>query len=133
MFLGTATGLGEPIHFLVTIERDGIFTSSDPTDFGVGGIGGFDSDQRGTWGQTGTQHITARSLFFNHDSATGELVAVARNTWVVDFSSGFTDGTGSITWEVFAPFQVLDPLNPNTEEEPLGGTVVLGVTLKRFE
>ena len=132
-FLGTATGLGEPIHFLVTLERDGIFTASDTTDFGVGGIGGFDSNQHGTWGKTGAWQITARSLFFNHDSATGELVAVARNTSVVDFNSSFTDGTGSITVEVFAPFQVLDPLNPNTEEEPLGGAVVVEVTLKRLE
>jgi hypothetical protein len=132
VFLGTATGLGEPIHFLVTLERDGIFTSSDSTDFGVGGIGGFDSDQHGTWGQTGEQQITALSLFFNHDTATGELVAVARNTSIVDFDTSFTDGTGSITVEVFAPFQVLDPLDPNTEEDPLGGVVVVDVTLKRL-
>ena len=61
-----------------------------------------------------------------------EAEAVILCTGFTQFDSSFTDGTGSITMEVFAPFQVLDPLNPNTEEDPLGGVVVVEVTLKRL-
>lgn len=112
MVAGSYLGDADGITFIATLMADGTFIQTDATDFGQGDLlaNGFNSPQHGAWTRTGPRETTVTHLQIAYDS-NGALTGIVRISATGTWDENFEEGSGTYTFEVFAPDQ--DPLDPN--------------------
>jgi hypothetical protein len=115
---------GETGTTMTTFSADGTGVSSSGSMFaGLTGEPGiaFQGPYHSVWERTGRREITWRHMFYGYNNETGELVFIIRADGTSIFDEDFRGSHGDLIFEVFAPEQLLDPLDPNFDGEPAYG------------
>jgi hypothetical protein len=103
--------------FITTYHADGTATTSSARAWGAGDPAryGFSSTHHLQWEATGPREIRWRLLHFGHD-VDGNLKFISRSSGSTAFDEAFDAGSGPFRVEVYAPHDLLDPLDPNNVE-----------------
>ena len=111
---------GEPGTTITTQNADGTAVTSAGNAFlGLGDPGvAIQNVFHQTWKRSGPRQLTFRHLLYAYLPTDGTLVFIVRATGQAEYDSDFEYSTGVLTAEFFWPEQLLDPLDPNTEEDP---------------
>jgi hypothetical protein len=106
---------------MTTLAADGTGIVTPGNMFaGVAGEPGvaFAGPYHTVWERTGWREITWRHMFYGYNNQTGEIVFIIRADGTTIFDEDFGGSHGDMIYEVFAPDQLLDPLDPNFDDEP---------------
>jgi hypothetical protein len=125
-------GIGRmTVPFMVEFNADGCASSSSPVS--VLGRAGEKTESLaiGVWSQPEPKQTRATVLYFTYNYRNA-LIKVTRGTLVLNYlPPQETNGFGTLTLEHFMPYQILNPLRPNTTEVPLLGVDVLPMEFAR--
>jgi hypothetical protein len=108
--------------FLITYHADGTATATSERAYGAGNPDqyGLSNTHHVVWEAVGSREVRWRLLHFGHDAA-GNLTYISRTHGTREFDEDFASSRGSFRVEVFAPGDLLDPLDPgNAAAEPIG-------------
>jgi hypothetical protein len=110
----------EPGTTITTQNADGTAVTAAGNAFlGLGDPGiALQSTFHQTWKRTGCRQLTFGHLVYGYRPTDGTLLFIVRATGQAEYDSDFEESNGVLTVEFFWPEQLLDPLDPNTEEEP---------------
>jgi hypothetical protein len=114
---------GETGTTMTTLEADGTgIVTAGNMFLGLGGEVAFQGAYHTVWERSGRREITWRHMVYGYHNQTGEIVFIIRADGTTYIDEDFGGTHGDLIFEVFAPEQLLDPLNPNFDEDPAYGS-----------